>query len=300
MMVTPLPGTSPRALLFALSEAYEGGLALKNAPGITPARYRDEFIRWFKAARDRIGTGLSASDREQVLSIAIAWRVTASLPPNPDALAYGLIASEFDLALERIQVAHESLRQTIERLNQIPGVLVVLDTSVLIQHRNKLAELLIADDLGERNSAVRMVIPIVVVDELDRLKESTKKDVRWRAAHSLGKLDELLGQAGGDGTGPVSLSDGRPTTDGTTLPVGPAYVEVLHDPREHVRLPNADDEIIDRALALRDAAQGTNRLRLVTFDTGQHLRARAAGLEVTKLERADHYPDRCEPCGRDF
>ncbi|MBU8859242.1 hypothetical protein KSK32_18690 [Micromonospora sp. WMMB482] len=32
----------------------------------------------------------------------------------------------------------------------------------------------------------------MVIDELDRLKESGNQQSRWRAAHTLGVLDELL------------------------------------------------------------------------------------------------------------
>ena len=60
-------------------------------------------------------------------------------------------------------------------------------------------------------------------------------------------------------------------------------MDILFDPPRHERLPIADDEIIDRALA----AQGlpAHPVTLLTFDTSQAARARHAGLAVNKLTK---------------
>lgn len=42
---------------------------------------------------------------------------------------------------------------------------------------------------------IHIIVPIIVVDELDRLKESSNRFTRWRAGYSLAALDRLL-QAG--------------------------------------------------------------------------------------------------------
>jgi hypothetical protein len=62
---------------------------------------------------------------------------------------------------------------------------------------------------------------------------------------------------------------------------GEVTIELLFDPPGHVRLPINDDEIIDRALAVKPLAART--VTLLTYDTGQAMRARAAGLQVKKL-----------------
>jgi hypothetical protein len=48
-----------------------------------------------------------------------------------------------------------------------------------------------------------------------------------------------------------------------------------------VRLPISDDELVDRALAIQ-LLTGLP-LTFVTYDTGQSMRARTAGLQVKKL-----------------
>ena len=42
-----------------------------------------------------------------------------------------------------------------------------------------------------------MLVPIVIVDELDRLKESKDKWVRWRAGYTLAVLDRLFADGAG-------------------------------------------------------------------------------------------------------
>ena len=62
---------------------------------------------------------------------------------------------------------------------------------------------------------------------------------------------------------------------------GEVTIEVLLDPPGHLRLP-INDEIVARTGALEILAG--RPVRLVTGDTGMAIRARAAGLRVTKLE----------------
>ena len=60
-------------------------------------------------------------------------------------------------------------------------------------------------------------------------------------------------------------------------------MELVFDPPGHIRLPINDDEIIDRALAVEPLA--ARRVTLLTYDTGQSMRAQAAGMPVKKLTK---------------
>ncbi|MFD8477547.1 PIN domain-containing protein [Streptomyces globisporus] len=117
--------------------------------------------------------------------------------------------------------------------------------------------------LADFPGRARVAVPMVVVDELDRLKESrVSPHARWRARAGLAVLDRLL-------TGPAKL--------------GFTEVEVLPDSPGHVRLPDEDDEIVDRTLALRTMAAGP--VTLVTYDTGMALRAKMADVPCQKLSK---------------
>lgn len=50
-----------------------------------------------------------------------------------------------------------------------------------------------------------------------------------------------------------------------------------------MRLPNSDDEIIDRALSVEPLAD--RKVWLLTYDTGQSMRPRNAGLSAVKLSQ---------------
>ncbi|USQ85947.1 PIN domain-containing protein [Streptomyces phaeoluteigriseus] len=126
---------------------------------------------------------------------------------------------------------------------------------------------------------MRLLFPTVVVDELDGLKDASKHRACWRAAHTLGRLDEVL-----DGHTYGVLHEGVHTPqDGETR--GRVHVEIVLDPPGHVRLDRADDEIIDRTVAIQGLAG--RDVRLLTCDTSQHTRARAAGLKATKVATKD-------------
>ncbi|MEU6799274.1 PIN domain-containing protein [Nonomuraea wenchangensis] len=123
-------------------------------------------------------------------------------------------------------------------------------------------------------------MPMVVIDELDQLKESKNRHVRWRARHSLAVLDRLLPHP----THPSILrpADFTPLNSGG-IPRGEVTVEIILDPPGHSRLPIEDDEIVDQAATAQVLAGRS--VTLVTFDTGQSMRARAAGLQCIKIEQ---------------
>jgi len=131
----------------------------------------------------------------------------------------------------------------------------VLDTGVYIKHDKKLEETDFGATLGIWGSPIRVLVPMVVVDELDRLKETKDRHVRWRAGYTLAVLDRLFAQS----TAPARLHAAG------TLPLAPdgrmrgeVHVELLFDPPGHVRLPINDDEIVDRALAVEALASRKN------------------------------------------
>jgi hypothetical protein len=125
---------------------------------------------------------------------------------------------------------------------------------------------------------------MVVVDELDRLKEHRSRDqdnVRWRASHALAVLDDRCQ----DPTRPGALhpADGSALQTGG-IPCGPVSIEILADPPRHKPLPIADDEIVARVKSWEPVTP-TGQITLLTFDTGQATRARQAGLDVRKFDK---------------
>ncbi|WP_424534318.1 PIN domain-containing protein [Sphaerisporangium viridialbum] len=152
------------------------------------------------------------------------------------------------------------------------------DTSLFIHHPDKIEDWDLASLLHIREEPIYLLVPMVVVDELDGLKESKNSHVRWRARHSLTELDRLL-------PNPTQAAELRPE-DYTPLntggiPRGQVSVEVVVDSRGHVRLPINDDEIVDQVVLIQ--ALAGRPITLITFDTGQSMRARAAGIQTRKI-----------------
>lgn len=154
--------------------------------------------------------------------------------------------------------------------------LVVLDTNFYIHHPVKLeeADIATAADLGSTRAHV--LVPMVVIDELDGLKHS-KQEARGRAGYAVAVLDRVFK----DGTVGRLHGDDNTVTAAGLVGQGEVTMELLPDPPGHTRLPINDDEIVDRALAVQSLAG--RDVTLVTYDTGMSTRARIAGLKAVKI-----------------
>jgi hypothetical protein len=210
---------------------------------------------------------------EQLVLTRTFWALQA---PGISGLSYvaRLVDVELDDRVSVLETACKDLEAQIARWSR-NWEYVVPDTSY-IQHPQKVEEL----DLRKHfRGPVHMLVPIVVVDELDELKEAKTPHVRWRARHTLAVLDEVLPEP--TGIGVLRYGDFSPVLDGGGIPFGEVTVEIVTDPPGHARLPINDEEVIDRTLAIE--ALAGQRVTMITYDTGQSTRARVAGLEVVKI-----------------
>src|SRR5579884_1333724 len=105
----------------------------------------------------------------------------------------------------------------------------------IIEHEKKLADLDFAELVADQrfpNSRLVVLVPIVVIDELDRLKDrSSNSHVKWRAGHALGFIYEKLK----DADHPAQIQPPEPQEFR-----GPVVMELILDPPGHVRLPIDD------------------------------------------------------------
>ncbi|MDX6230916.1 MAG: hypothetical protein QOI76_4306 [Frankiales bacterium] len=286
MTVTPLPGVKPDRLLAVLEQVHDH---LGNKTGaVTGTSQR--FAAYIQWANDSVGLLrklVGPNDLESLVLTRRYWVLQDKATIDGGPLAY-LLNTAIDEQLSLLQEAVNDLRLQIARWSH-PGWLVVADTSVYIRHEDKLRDLVFSRILPSRHEPVHLLVPILVVDELDGLKQSKDKHVRWRAGHSLGVIDELQPEA--DFVGELRPADFS-TVDEGGIPSGQVTIQVVLDPPAHSRLPIEDDEIVDRAVAFQTLA--SRPVTLLTFDTGMSTRARFAGLRVTKLtsDKDDHKGER--------
>jgi hypothetical protein len=188
----------------------------------------------------------------------------------------GLVSGEIQ---QRLQVLDEAILDLDSQGRRWPQgtVYAVADTSFYIEHDSELRETDFAPLLPGAwlDMPVTIIVPIIVLDELDGLKQrGGAPHVKWRASYTLGVFEDIFTKAG------AQAILRQPAPDGTR---GPVLMDILYDPPRHERLPINDDEIIDRALAAQSNAGSP--VTVLTYDTSQAARARHAGVAVKKLTK---------------
>ncbi|MFE4415794.1 PIN domain-containing protein [Streptomyces sp. NPDC056821] len=282
MLITPRPGTDRKNIRQALSGVHTTAMNLQRPYG-SAFEGLLTYLEWATESARMLRSQISDRDLDQLVFTdryrALLGSCGTLAGTAQQRLVNGLVQLEVAERIEAFEAAVAALDTRIGRWSQ-REVFVVADASFYIQNEVKLADVDLHEVLDvPRWQFVRLLFPIVVVDELDDLKDASKQRARWRAAHTLGLLDGVLN----GGTHGV-LHEGEHTVqDGETR--GRVNVEIVLDPPGHVRLDRPDVEIIDRTVAIQGLAG--RDVRLLTCDTSQHTRGRAAGLQVTKVATKD-------------
>ncbi|MFC5188089.1 PIN domain-containing protein [Actinomadura harenae] len=203
---------------------------------------------------------------------ADASRSVTTLVAEPDRIRgeralNGAFQAEFDNQLKALEAARVEL-DALKELAARPGLPVVYDTNMLNHWQQpgdiRWREVLKAQ--GEQATIVRLVVPLRVIDELDRQKYGgAESDLARKAATAIRYLERHL----------------------KTVPAGkPAKL------RENVTLEawlDTDLRDIDPDLAILECAADLNSLhpgtgaRVITNDCGMRLRASQMSLKVVAL-----------------
>ena len=287
MLITPRPGVGLDNLIQNLQTSRDEAFNLRGGSGATTAQiYLLDYLDWAGRAARTLGNQISEADlaalvlnrRYEVL--LSSFGTMTSLLVEAQRVVRDLVRLELDERVKDFDAAIETLNAYRQRWAS--GVdLVVLDTGFYVKHSAKLEEADIASAAGTPGSSVHVLVPIVVVDELDSLKQTSKPHVRWRAGYSVAVLDRVFRNTTNERpVGRLRAEDNTATPDGL-VGLGQVTMELLFDPLGHVRLPINDDEIVDRAVAVQRLAE--RQVTLVTYDTGMSTRGRYAGLKAAKL-----------------
>ncbi len=271
MVITPLPGTSRVALLRNLRAVRDSARNLRS----TMRDQWQSYMNWTIEAERLLRSQVREADVDLLIRTP-RYLVISTNPPTGRLL----IDAELDARVATLDDTIAELEQAANRWDQ-GGKLVVPDTSFFINHPTKLERTDFSRLLECREMPVRLVIPMVVVDELDGLKKAGPQQRRWRVGYAIAVLDRVAGRGE---RGRLSDADFTPLDRGET-PRGEVTLEILLDPPNHTRLPINDDEIVDRAVGVQTTAG--RDVTLLTYDTGHATRGRVAGLEVKKLVEAE-------------
>lgn len=285
MLVTLTPGANRDHVLELLRRA---SLEIVNSSG-DPGAYAQWVLEQVRMLRGQI----ARSDVDKLLLTPSFYRIFESAVPNP-LYRRQLLEAEMAEQQTLLTAAYEALQQQISRWSPVMsrGCFAVVDSSVFLSHPDwvrdddpakVIASIPWAKDLGLGFEDVLLVLPEVVIRELDRLKESGNQMIRWRASVTLAVIDRLLPDPYATVTVREKDSDWDGAAERDEMPRGAVRLRVFYDDPAHRPLSDPDAEVIDRAVAVQTLAG--RPVRLVTMDTGMGLNGRRAGLAVTKPAR---------------
>ena len=178
----------------------------------------------------------------------------------------GVFNQELKHQAWRLKRARHQLEAVRDCAQAGEGTVIVPDANILI-HCGELP--VIGWKAVARNEKVRIIVPLVVVAELDELKRTLRDKVdRLAIRTNLRHLKQALHG--------VKPGDAASLTDGVTI-------AVLPDPRGHRRLPVNDEEICDRARLLRSF---TDPVLLATNDYNMHVTALGFALDTIEVPEA--------------
>jgi rRNA-processing protein FCF1 len=270
-------GVTVEQAIKALSERISDSQQASAHNASNPDTKRQVYLNWVDTTQRHLRTIFSDAELEDSLLERGYWHI-CDISMHP-ALLSRLIDEELvyqvgypgipgDLG-GRLGEVVTGLRAQA-RLASREGRICVLDTNALL-HYTRFDQL---DWAGRLHMAsVRLVVPLVVVDELDGKKYARRGEFQQRARELLTLIDSYVTAAPPDGYSEVR--------DGVT-------VEVLPDEPGHLRISSNDQEILDRCEFLNQVTGSP--VMLITGDSGMRMNAQARGINVLKLSTDDLLP----------
>jgi rRNA-processing protein FCF1 len=226
-------------------------------------------LMWARDARLRLAAVISAEQADALIYTRGYWALTEFA--NQHLLKpLVLVWSEANERRDQLRELADELAATMRFWASRTPVPLLPDTNLFLHHREDLDAIDWHGVVGRSGGGVvDLVVPLVVVDELDRMKRAN--EVKGRARATLKRLNQLALQ-------PLSARELRAATDGH----GPVLVTYLAEARTRTREQRADDEIVTQAKYLQAFTRGD--VQIVTFDTGMELRAKTAGVGCFRLD----------------
>lgn len=278
-MIWPAPGVTADQLANTLMN-----LNGQPRPILVGAHSGDEvittYLRWVNDAARMLGPVLRKHDLDRLVYTPRYWATLAN--PTATPATVGAVQQETREVEAALDVAEKEARQLAQHWAPHPqGThIVVPDTGVFLNHPVGGDGRFDISTITWRTLAparmfeeVRVVVPIVVVDELELIKDnrSAPKAMRDKARWTVNTLFDWLQAEPGS----WHLLRQR------SVHSGGVAIELFPDERGHQRLPRHDDELVDRAVVLSEIQPAP--VHFLSYDTGAVLRANLAGVKGHRL-----------------
>jgi hypothetical protein len=229
--VVPLPGVGPQAARDALAAAHLACGNVRTAGGAGTDRV-NAYRQWSVNTASALRYVLRPGDVDRLVLTPRHWALHA-LDPAAHLGAAGLVQLELDTAQDALADAVAGLDRLLARRSAHRGALVVADTNVYLHHPHPFERIDWSGLLpGLDHTGVHLLVPLVVVDELDRQKQGRsdrrvvrdkEETVRTRARITIRTLEDLLAD-------PDAIATVSPEPS-------PVRAELLVDPPGHSGCP---------------------------------------------------------------
>jgi PIN domain len=252
-----------------------GGKA-RNLQGCSvPQQLKSQYLAFCVNSSELLGRFFVADEVDRVILTRRYWTLLG-MDDGSDAVLQ-LLNREIAESIQRLHQLEEATTKLHDRWMSPGSRFVVADTNVYLHHPQFFDEVDWRTVVGGGVANVRLILPLLILDELDLHKRSNKQAVRIRARETLKRIQRLFV------TGSLTRRPLAGQDEGLT-------VELLMDDLGHRRHPHNDSEIVDRSRCLADLVS-PQTLKFVTGDIPMALRARNAGLDVVPLELPDRAAD---------
>jgi hypothetical protein len=199
VLVTPRPGVNRANLRDSLRSVYTEAYNFRGGGPQGSYSRLLAYLDWTSNSVRMLSGQIGSADLDQLVltrryELLLAGVGTmAGSQQEVQRVVNGLVSTELD---QRIAAFEEAIKALDEQINRWSGLMdfVMPDTSFYIQHSQKFEEADFASllEVEWMDHQIHVLVPIVVVDELDRLKESKDRIARWRAGYTLAVLDRLF------------------------------------------------------------------------------------------------------------
>ena len=272
MTIRALPGISSSRLIEQIQGAH-AGLTNVRGQAVNAFDLYNAYLKWANEQVRMLRHTLTPSALDRVVTTRRHWALVALDPTTMGNPLLPFVESEIDDQMCVIEAELAALRRALGRYSTVDA-LVAPDTNLYAHGFVPWEQVPWKTYAHDGEEHLRLVIPMLVIDELDRLKdrgsnEKSKNDglsVRNRARRSLRTMEQMFLNP----ADPVVLSSGEVTVTAS----------VVFDDFGHERLPDADDEIVDRVRTVADL--GARPATIVSGDFGMRFRARMAGLRAVE------------------
>jgi len=277
----PMPQRdAPQLLRLLLEESCAAGNDLNGSPLVLHRTY----LAWTTQAVRRLRPYLDADDLDRLVRTRDYWSLRSADPAQLGDQLAPLVLEERMRARDALADAEQALRGAVSSW-QRAGQVVVPDTNVYLQH-DKPVELLDWHALLDirRDVDLLVAVPLLVIDELDRAKQTSNN--KAQARHTLRRLGPLLERPYANLPEPTLHPE---KCFGTNS--GAVALRLYADHPTRARLARADDEIVAQSgfvgLLAQDDGPQPSRVTIVICDVGMVGRASLAGLRGHLLDRPD-------------